>query len=138
MSKSLPETPNSLRVGCVGGGQLGRMMAIEAPRLNISMSFLDPVGQSCPAAHAAATHESSANSSSNIVKVIQGSLNDEAKLKELAEGCDVITMEIEHVGVEGLKKLEEAGVNVQPSARVIETIQDKFDRMGHFQKIPRR
>jgi len=26
-----------VKVGCVGGGQLGRMMALEAPRLNISM-----------------------------------------------------------------------------------------------------
>lgn len=41
-------------------------------------------------------------------------------------GCDVVTMEIEHVGVEGLRKLEEEGVNVQPCSRVIGIIQDKF------------
>jgi len=132
MRKNLPGNPSTLRVGCVGGGQLGRMMAIEAPRLNISMNFLDPGGQSCPAAFAAATHSS--ESSANITKIIQGSLSDESKLKELAEGCDVVTVEIEHVGVAGLKKLEEKGVNVQPSARVIEIIQDKFVQKSHFQE----
>ena len=38
----------------------------------------------------------------------------------------MVTMEIEHVGVSGLTKLEEEGVNVQPSSRVIGIIQDKY------------
>jgi hypothetical protein len=59
-------------------------------------------------------------------KIIKGALYDEDKLTELAAGCDVVTVEIEHVGVEGLRKLEERGVNVQPASRVIGIIQDKF------------
>jgi len=35
-------------------------------------------------------------------------------------------MEIEHVGVEGLARMEAEGVNVQPSSRVIGIIQDKY------------
>ena len=59
-------------------------------------------------------------------RIVKGALYDEDKLAELAEGCDVVTMEIEHVGVRGLRKLEERGVVVRPGSRVIEIIQDKF------------
>ena len=59
-------------------------------------------------------------------RIIAGQLYDEEKLRELSKGCSVVTMEIEHVGVDGLAKLEKEGVNVQPSSRVIGIIQDKF------------
>lgn len=134
---TIPNKYASFRVGCVGGGQLGRMMAIEAPRLNISMSFLDPMGKKCPAAYSSAIIDpDSENQTGN--KIIEGRLDDAEKLAELAKGCDVVTMEIEHVGVEGLRKLEEKGVNVQPSSRVIEIIQDKYKQKKHFEshKIP--
>ncbi len=115
-SKLLPTDPEQLRVGCIGGGQLGRMMALEAPRLNIQMSFLDPGGEKCPAASASGKQS----------KILEGSLNDEAKLRELAANCDVVTCEIEHIGTDVLLKLESEGVNVQPSGRVVRIIQDKF------------
>ena len=108
-------TGKPLRVGCVGGGQLGRMMALEAPRIGIRMSFLDPAGTACPAAQVT-PHE----------LITQGSLKDPAALHELVKECDVVTVEIEHVGVETLEQLEKEGVNVQPSARVIGIIQDKY------------
>jgi phosphoribosylaminoimidazole carboxylase len=114
-------------VGCVGGGQLGRMMALEAPRLGIQMKFLDPGGDKCPAALVVPTDQ-----------VIKGSLKDEARIRELAKGVDVLTVEIEHVGVETLKKLEAEGVNVQPSGRVLSIIRDKLAQKDHFiaHKIP--
>jgi phosphoribosylaminoimidazole carboxylase len=117
---------SSLRVGdkplivaCVGGGQLGRMMAMEAPRLNLVMRFLDAGGSACPAANLAES-------------VVTGSLQDEAKIRELVAGADVVTVEIEHVNVEALAALEEEGVNVQPSARVLATIRDKYQQKVHF------
>ena len=61
-----------LRVACIGGGQLGRMMALEAVRLNVTMSFLDPAGSACPAA---ATVPST--------QVITGSLLDAAAIRQL-------------------------------------------------------
>lgn len=131
----LPTSPNTLRVGCVGGGQLGRMMALEAPRLNIDMKFLDGGGGgTCPSAqvvgvaggNSSADDSSDNSSSSSTTRVIKGQLYDETKLRELSKGCNVVTMEIEHVGVDGLAKLESEGVNVQPSSRVIGIIQDKF------------
>lgn len=113
---TLPADSKSLRVGCIGGGQLGRMMALEAPRLNIQMSFLDPLGENCPAAAASGRQST----------ILQGGLNEEEKIRELAKSCDVITCEIEHIGTEVLVKLEEEGVNVQPSGRVVKIIQDKY------------
>lgn len=108
-------TGKPVRVGCVGGGQLGRMMALEAPRIGIQMSFLDPGGTSCPAAQV-----------TPHTLITQGSLKDPAALHTLVKDCDVVTVEIEHVGVETLEQLEKEGVNVQPSARVLGIIQDKY------------
>jgi phosphoribosylaminoimidazole carboxylase len=110
-----------LRVACVGGGQLGRMMAMEAPRLNISMSFLDAGGLSCPAADTVPSD-----------RITQGSLKDADKIKALAAQADVVTVEIEHVNVEALAALEESGVNVQPSSRVLGIIRDKYLQKQHF------
>ena len=118
-SKALPTAPLTLRVGCVGGGQLGRMMALEAPRLNIDMKFLDGGGGSCPSAQVVGV-------CNEQQRIVEGELYNEDKLRELSTGCDVVTIEIEHVGVEGLAKLENEGVNVQPSSRVVGIIQDKY------------
>mmetsp|Transcript_19795 Transcript_19795/g.27827 ORF Transcript_19795/g.27827 Transcript_19795/m.27827 type:complete len:618 (+) Transcript_19795:124-1977(+) len=124
----LPSDPMSFKVGCIGGGQLGRMMALEAPRLNMCMSFLDPSGDQSPAALA----------SGKLSTIVKGGLNDEEKLKELANGCDVVTCEIEHIATDVLERLEEEGVNVQPSGRVVKIIQDKLVQKDHFlkHKIP--
>jgi len=113
---------------------------LEAPRLNIDMKFLDASGGACPAAQVAGvvggsgtTIDSSSSNSINDqqkhdenARIIDGGLYDNEKLRELSKGCDVVTMEIEHVGVEGLVQLEKEGVNVQPSSRIIRIIQDKF------------
>ena len=124
---TLPTSPSKLRVGCVGGGQLGRMMALEAPRLNIDMKFLDGSGGLCPSAQVVGVTGSSNDGGDNsTTRVVKGQLYDETKLRELSKDCNVVTMEIEHVGVDGLAKLENEGVNVQPSSRVIGIIQDKF------------
>jgi len=113
-SQGLP-SGRPLRVACVGGGQLGRMMALEAPRIGIQMSFLDPSGNKCPAAQVV-PHE----------LISKGSLKDPAAIHALVQGCDFVTVEIEHVGVETLDQLEKEGVNVQPSARVLGIIRDKY------------
>ena len=120
-------TDSPIRVGCIGGGQLGRMMALEAPRLGIEMKFLDPAGDNCPAAKVVSKEQ-----------IIKGSLKDASKIRELAMDVDILTVEIEHVGVETLEALEAEGVNVQPSGRVLTIIRDKFLQKEHFQehKIP--
>jgi phosphoribosylaminoimidazole carboxylase (NCAIR synthetase) len=91
------------------------MMALEAPRIGISMFFLDPSGVKCPAAQVVPND-----------RITEGSLKDPAAIHALVQECDVVTVEIEHVGVETLHQLEKEGVNVQPSARVLGIISDKY------------
>ena len=112
----LPTDPFGFRVGCIGGGQLGRMMQLEAPRINIGMSFLDPLGDACPAAAACGKNAT----------ILKGKLNDAEQLRALAKASDIVTCEIEHFDTETLQELEDEGYNVQPKSRVVRTIQDKF------------
>ena len=121
-TRTLSVGAKPLRVACVGGGQLGRMMALEAPRLNIQMSFLDAGGENCPSAHVVPSH-----------RIVKGGLQDAQKIQELANlGADVVTVEIEHIDVEALAILEDQGINVQPASRVLQIIQDKYTQKQHF------
>src|SRR6266852_1596407 len=99
-------------IGILGGGQLGRMLAQAAQRLGMRASGLDP-DPDAPAGQIAQRH-------------VVGSFRDPDKMNELAQDCDVVTVEIEHVDVEALATLEQAGINVQPTAHTIRLIQDKF------------
>ena len=88
------------------------------------MRFLDPSGRSCPAAFSATTdHRDNSDNNNNV---IEGKLENEARLIELAAGCDVVTMEIEHVGVAELKTLEERGVAVRTSSEVVTVAHENY------------
>ena len=126
-----------IRVACIGGGQLGRMMALEAPRLNIEMVFLDPNGSACPAGQVVgslAVTRGALTDAAAIRELIKLGSNDNDDEKEVGRNgrCDVLTVEIEHVGVEVLQDLELQGINVQPSSRVLSIIRDKFLQKEHF------
>lgn len=99
------------KIGIIGGGQLGRMLVEETLRLNVSVNVLEN-SKDCPCFHLA----------NNF---IEGSLQDEAKIYELAAISDVLTFEIEHVNTDALIKLEDEGKTIIPSPRVLQIIQDK-------------
>jgi len=104
-----------LTVGILGGGQLGRMLIESANRLNIKTIILD-VGDSGPAKQLAADSEH-----------INGSFTSPESVLRLAERCDVITAEIEHVDSRTLKKVTELGISrVEPSWSTFMYIQDKY------------
>jgi phosphoribosylaminoimidazole carboxylase len=105
-------------IGILGGGQLGRMMAFDAQRMGMRVVVLDP-DPNAPAGQVANQH-------------IGGSFRDPQKIAELAQACDVVTVEIEHVDADALEALEKQGVVVQPSARTIRLIQDKYAQKEHF------
>jgi 5-(carboxyamino)imidazole ribonucleotide synthase len=100
------------RIGIIGGGQLGRMMAKAAKRLGCTCVVLDPTPGS-PAGQVAG-HQ------------IVGDYHDPAKLRELAESCDVTTFDIEDIDTETLIQLEREGRRIHPSPRVLALIQDKL------------
>jgi 5-(carboxyamino)imidazole ribonucleotide synthase len=82
-----------MKIGVVGGGQLGRMMGLAGIPLGLEFRFLDP----SPAAPAAAVGE-----------LIVGELNDPVALAALTEGIDHLTYEIENIDVQPLQKLTPA------------------------------
>ncbi|WP_166332281.1 5-(carboxyamino)imidazole ribonucleotide synthase [Sphingobacterium chungjuense] len=100
-----------LRLGILGGGQLGRMLIQDAINYNVSIHVLDP-DQNAPCKRLC-----------NHFEV--GSLSDFDTVYNFGKGLDMITIEIEKVNVDALEKLEDEGVLVYPQSRVIRLIQDK-------------
>ncbi|MEM9337551.1 MAG: 5-(carboxyamino)imidazole ribonucleotide synthase [Bacteroidota bacterium] len=100
-----------LRIGVLGGGQLGRMLIQSAMNYNLNISILDP-DPNAPCVH--------------LVKDFTvGKLTDEETVYEWGKRFDLITIEIENVNINALKRLENEGVKIYPQPDVIELIQDK-------------
>ncbi|MEO1253575.1 MAG: 5-(carboxyamino)imidazole ribonucleotide synthase [Bacteroidota bacterium] len=101
----------SLKIGVLGGGQLGRMMIQSAINYNLDISIIDP-DEHAPCAHL-------------VESFTVGSLTDEELIYKWGENFDLITIEIENVSVAALKRLQAEGVSVYPQPEIIELIQDK-------------
>jgi len=102
---------SDLRLGILGGGQLGRMLIQEAINFNASVSVLDP-DENAPCKNLCDHFE-------------VGALDDFDTVYNFGKKVDLITIEIEKVNVDALEKLEKEGVLVYPQARIIRLIQDK-------------
>jgi 5-(carboxyamino)imidazole ribonucleotide synthase len=99
-------------VGMVGGGQLARMTAQAAIGLGVGFQVLA---------------DSAADSAAQVTAGTR--LGDYRSLKDLrdfAAGCDVLTFDHEHVPADHLATLEQAGVQVRPSAAALRFTQDKL------------
>ena len=96
-------------IGIIGGGQLGRMMAIAARRLGCAVSVIDPTPDS-PAGQVADQQ-------------IVAAFDDHAAMRSLVEACDVTTFEIETIDVSDLIELEQAGHAIFPSPRLLAKLQ---------------
>jgi len=102
------------RLGIIGGGQLGMMIAEAAKNLSEYISeitVLDPT-ENCPAAQAGA-------------KQIVGDFKDEIAILKLAEQSDIITYEIESGNTDVLSKLK---AEIEPSPSTLGIIQDKLSQ----------
>lgn len=102
---------NGLKVGILGGGQLGQMLIQEAIALNVDISILDP--------------DSEAPCKAIAHHFTVGSLSDYDTVYRFGKTVDILTIEIEKVNVDALEQLEKEGVKVYPQPSVIRTIQDK-------------
>jgi 5-(carboxyamino)imidazole ribonucleotide synthase len=107
------------RVGIVGGGQLGRMLALAGYPLGIDCTLLD-TSADAPGAQVAAH--------------VLGELGDAAALGRLADGVDVVTLEIENVAVEPLQAL--AGrIDVFPPPSAVAAAQDRLAEKTLFRSL---
>jgi 5-(carboxyamino)imidazole ribonucleotide synthase len=108
-----------VRVGIVGGGQLGLMLVEAGAALGVDCVTLDPTPDS-PA--------------SRVGPSIVGAYDDLAALERLADGADVITYEFENVPVEGVSTLE-ARVPVLPPPAALEVAQDRLAEKRLFADV---
>lgn len=110
-----------LSVGIIGGGQLGKMIALEAKRMALKICVLDP-SSSCPA-------------SSVSDELIVADFKDEQAIKKLANISDVITYEIELAGSEVLIELASKKAHlVNPSPETLRIIQDKYKQKSFLKE----
>ncbi len=99
-----------IKIGIIGGGQLGKMMTQAAKTMGFFVQVLDPTPDS-PAAQVAD-------------KQIIGDFFDREKLKELVSSCNVTTFDIERAD-ESLIGLVNEGHLIYPFPQIFEIIQDK-------------
>jgi len=109
---NFPLAPGST-IGILGGGQLGRMLALAAARLGFDVVILTPEEDS-PASRVAA-------------RTLRAPYEDAAALAELAQACDVITFEFENVPAAAVERLVALGAEVAPSPRALAIAQDRFE-----------
>jgi len=111
---------SDFRLGVLGGGQLGRMLLTETQKYDIFTVILDgdknaPCSEICNEFH-------------------HGSLMDFNTVYNFGKQVDVLTIEIEHVNIEALKKLEEEGLKIFPQPKVLEIIQHKGRQKDFFKE----
>jgi 5-(carboxyamino)imidazole ribonucleotide synthase len=100
-----------MKIGILGGGQLGRMLIQSALKYDDQFYTLDPASD-------APCH--------NISYFTQGNFNDYETVLNFGKDKDVVTIEIEHVNVDALAELENQGIKVVPNSKIIKTIQQKI------------
>ena len=112
MTTPFPLPPGST-IGVLGGGQLGRMLAMAAARLGFDVVILTPETGSCAARVAART----------IVADYDGA----AGLDALAQLADVITFEFENVPAAAVEGLTALGAETAPGPLALAIAQDRVD-----------
>lgn len=100
-----------LRIGILGGGQLGRMLLQVAANYNITSYVLEQ-GKNPPA-------------SSLCDNFVEGDIKDYDTVYRFGKQVDVLTIEIENVNLEALFKLEEEGLKIYPRPNALKIIKDK-------------
>ncbi len=107
MKKDITE----LKIGILGGGQLGRMLLQSAIDFNLQVHMIDP-DPNAPCSGLASSFQ-------------VGDLMDYEAVLSFGKTLDIISIEIEAVNTDALKVLRDQGVKVFPQPEVIEMIQDK-------------
>ena len=108
-------TPSPLhpdfKLGVLGGGQLGKMLALAAGNWHLPLYVLDsskdfPAGRVTPF-------------------FTEGNFKDYDDVYQFGRQLDVLTIEIEHVNTEALHQLEKEGLTIHPSPAKLDIIKDK-------------
>ncbi len=106
-------------IGILGGGQLGRMLAMEGRRMGYRVGVLDPV-EHCPAAQVSDFS-------------VQSALTDTQRVLDFVAQVDVVTVETELVPWELLAEIEKIKPT-RPSSCVLALVQDRLVQRQFLQK----
>lgn len=109
---SAPVAPGGT-IGILGGGQLGRMLALAAARLGLKAHVFSPPGEDAPAFQVCAART-------------EASFDDARALEAFAKSCDVATLEWENVPVSAVETVA-ALAPVHPNAATLRVTQDRFE-----------
>jgi len=102
-------------VGCLGGGQLGRMLALAGIPLGLRFRFLDPAADAC---------------AGEVGELLTGGYDDAALLDRLADGAEAVTFEFENVPVDAARR-----VGAVPGSRALEEGQDRLREKELFRRL---
>lgn len=108
---STPLFSSDFTLGILGGGQLGKMMLYTTRKWDIATYVMDK--------------DDTAPAFEGCTVFFEGDIMDYEAVMEFGEQVDVLTIEIENVNVQALQELEDMGIAVSPSARVLNLIRNK-------------
>ncbi|MFY7901007.1 MAG: 5-(carboxyamino)imidazole ribonucleotide synthase, partial [Chitinophagaceae bacterium] len=113
-----------MKVGILGGGQLGRML-LQAAANYVVETFVLENDENCPAAHLC--HH-----------FVKGNIQDFDTVYNFGKNLDALTIEIEAVNVDALEKLASEGIRVYPSPSALRIIKNKINQKQfyHQHQIP--
>jgi 5-(carboxyamino)imidazole ribonucleotide synthase len=107
------------RVGIVGAGQLGRMLALAGYPLGIHCVFLD---------------RSAAAPAAQVAPILTGELEDASLLAALAASSDVLTFDWENISGKALAPLEKL-TEIRPPRAALEVSQDRMSEKALFSRL---
>lgn len=111
--------PTATRIGIIGGGQLGRMLALAGVPMGLEFVFLDPSPEAC----------------ANIVgKQIVADYDELMALENLVQETDVVTLEFENIPVAAARFVTERG-QLFPGPQALEVAQDRVNEKMLFGKL---
>ena len=108
-----------MRIGILGGGQLGRMLALAGYPLGLRFRTLD-LSPEAPAGH--------------VSELVAADFNDTDALKRFARGLDVVTYEFENVPLDPANFLSRR-VAVFPPPEALEAAQDRLTEKRFFERL---
>jgi 5-(carboxyamino)imidazole ribonucleotide synthase len=103
--------PPGATIGILGGGQLGRMLAVAASRLGLRCHIFEPAAD-CPASHVSA-------------RTFAAGYDDVAALTEFAHSVDVVTYEFENIPPAALDVIERLRP-IRPGRQALVTSRDRL------------
>lgn len=108
-----------MKIGVLGGGQLGRMLALAGYPLGLEFVFYDRDPQACAAP---------------LGELIVGEFDDKAQLTAFAKQVDLVTVEFENIPQAALELVAEL-VPVYPDPRAVVTAQDRLAEKKLFESL---